>query len=131
MYRAVEVFPDKPLVKTLYPEVTTLYENFKRGATKFPQNPCLGARKLLPNGERGEYLWQNYETVNKRLLAFGSGLLNYGMAKGDHLGIYSINNVEWVIAEQACYTQGIVPISLYDTLGADAVSYILNQASIK
>jgi long-chain acyl-CoA synthetase len=76
-------------------------------------------------------LWQNYETVQKRLLAFGSGLLNYGLAKGEHLGIFSINNAEWVIAEQACYSQGIVPISLYDTLGAEAVSYILDQASIK
>ncbi len=127
----MEVFPDKPLVKTLYPEVTTLYENFKRGATKFPQNPCLGARVLLPDGERGEYFWQNYETVQKRFLAFGSGLLNYGMAKGDHLGIYSINNAEWVIAEQACYTQGLIPISLYDTLGPEAVSFILEQAEVK
>jgi hypothetical protein len=131
VYRASEVFPDKPLVKTLYPEVTTLYENFRRGATKFPQNPCLGARVVLPSGERGEYFWQSYETVQKRFLAFGSGLLNYGLAKGDHLGIYSINNPEWVIAEQACYTQGIVPISLYDTLGPDAVAFILEQAGIK
>jgi long-subunit acyl-CoA synthetase (AMP-forming) len=131
VYRASEVFPDKPLVKTLYPEVTTLYENFRRGATKFPQNPCLGARVVLPSGERGEYFWQSYETVQKRFLAFGSGLLNYGLVKGDHLGIYSINNPEWVIAEQACYTQGIVPISLYDTLGPDAVAFILEQAGIK
>jgi len=131
VYRSPEVWPDKPLAKNLYPEVTTLYENFQRGATKFPDNPCLGSRKLLPGGERGDYLWQSYATVNKRQLAVAGGLLNYGMQKGDHLGIYAQNCPEWVIAEQACYTQGIVPISLYDTLGPDAVSFILQEAEIK
>ena len=53
------------------------------------------------------------------------------METGDHLGIYAVNCPEWVIAEQACYTQGIVPISLYDTLGPDAVGYILKEAGVK
>lgn len=47
------------------------------------------------------------------------------------MGIYSINNVEWVLAEQACYVQGLIPISLYDTLGPEAVAFILDQAEIR
>lgn len=96
-----------------------------------PNNPCLGVRKILPDGERGEYFWQSYSTVQKRSRNFGAGLLNHGMERGGFLGIYSINNAEWVLAELACYTQGLVPISLYDTLGPEAVSFILNQSEIK
>lgn len=46
------------------------------------------------------------------------------------IGLFSKNRYEWVIAEQACNSQGIVTVPLYDTLGADAVSYILGQTGM-
>lgn len=131
IHRAAELGADKPLIETLYPDVTTLHENFERGVRVAPNNPCLGVRKVLADGERGEYFWQSYTTVQKRVRHVGAGLLNIGMARGDFLGIYSINNAEWVIGELATYTQGIIPVSLYDTLGPEAVAYILQQTEIK
>lgn len=95
-----------------------------------PNGPCLGVRKVLPNGERGEYFWQSYSTVQKRMHNFSSGLLNYGVKSGDFLGIFSINCAEWVIAELATYAQSVIPISLYDTLGPEAVAFIINQTEL-
>lgn len=50
--------------------------------------------------------------------------------QGATLGIYSINRAEWVIAENAAYSQKLTVVSLYDTLGAESVTYILSQAEI-
>lgn len=33
---------------------------------------------------------------------------------------------QWIIAELACYTYSMVVVPLYDTLGPDAIRYIIN-----
>lgn len=46
------------------------------------------------------------------------------------IGLFSKNRYEWVITEQACNAFGIVTVPLYDTLGAEAVGFILHQAEL-
>lgn len=46
------------------------------------------------------------------------------------LGFYSKNRIEWCIAEQACYAYSIVPVPLYDTLGAESVEYVVKQTEL-
>lgn len=38
--------------------------------------------------------------------------------------------MQWIISELACYTYSMVAVPLYDTLGAEAVIYIINKADI-
>merc|ERR1712216_810855 len=75
----------------------------------------------------------------KRSQAIGAGLVNLELCPptGDAelngrgiLGFYSKNRPEWVLAEQGCYGQSVIPVPLYDTLGADAVAYVVNQTSL-
>ena len=56
-----------------------------------------------------------------------------GMERGNaesFLGIYSQNRVEWMVAALGCWmmTNSIVP--LYDTLGPDACTFIMNQTEM-
>uniref|UniRef100_A0A667ZRD0 Long-chain-fatty-acid--CoA ligase n=1 Tax=Myripristis murdjan TaxID=586833 RepID=A0A667ZRD0_9TELE len=37
---------------------------------------------------------------------------------------------EWTISELACYTYSLVAVPLYDTLGTEAIDYIIDKASI-
>uniref|UniRef100_A0A8C4GXM6 Long-chain-fatty-acid--CoA ligase n=1 Tax=Dicentrarchus labrax TaxID=13489 RepID=A0A8C4GXM6_DICLA len=37
---------------------------------------------------------------------------------------------EWTISELACYTYSLVSVPLYDTLGTEAIDYIIDKASI-
>uniref|UniRef100_A0A4W6C0Y7 Long-chain-fatty-acid--CoA ligase n=1 Tax=Lates calcarifer TaxID=8187 RepID=A0A4W6C0Y7_LATCA len=37
---------------------------------------------------------------------------------------------EWTISELACYTYSMVAVPLYDTLGTEAIAYIIDQAAI-
>lgn len=52
-----------------------------------------------------------------------------GARKMRQLGIFSKNRVEWFVTEQAANAYGVTIIPLYDTLGDDAVRYVLNQTS--
>lgn len=117
------------LIKYLSEDAQTLYQSFQLGRRISGDSPCLGARQ----GE-GEYTWMTYNEVHKRFTDFGSGLislLNLGPNEKPFLGIYSQNRPEWVIAEQACNAYGMVCVPLYDTLGSDAVKFIVNQAEIR
>ncbi len=36
--------------------------------------------------------------------------------------------LQWTISELACYTYSLVSVPLYDTLGTEAISYILDKS---
>jgi long-chain acyl-CoA synthetase len=128
IYRNLEM-PDS-LLSQYDPEVKTLYDNFRFGVNLVPKENCLGMRKFEAEGGTGEYYWQNYETIWKRIHKFGSGLIQIGCKQFEHIGIFSRNLSEWVISEQALYSQSMVVVSLYDTLGPDSVIFIINHASL-
>ncbi|KAK2996545.1 hypothetical protein RJ639_025717, partial [Escallonia herrerae] len=45
-------------------------------------------------------------------------------------GIYGSNCPEWIITMEACNSQAITYVPLYDTLGANAVEFIINHAEL-
>lgn len=112
-----------------YEDVNTLYEAFMRGVKVSGDKPCLGWRKDYDQ----EYDWMTYNEVHERALCFGSGLIELGAeaSSENFIGIYSPNKVEWVLAEQGCNCFSLVIVPLYDTLGPEACTFIINQARIK
>lgn len=60
----------------------------------------------------------------------GSGLLHYGLAPHQTVGIYSVNCAGWVLTAEACNAYSMVTVPLYDTLGPDAVRYISGHAEL-
>jgi len=88
--------------------------------------PCLGWRE-----NDGPYRWMTYSDLRTRSLDFGAGLLKKcGLKPGSFVGLWSINQKEWIIAEEGSYCYSLVPIPLYDTLGPDASQYIINQSEL-
>lgn len=74
-------------------------------------------------------------TYNEALLRaknFGSGLISLGLRPGPQtlVGIYSQNRPEWILFEQGCYCYSLALVPLYDTLGPDACSFIINKAEL-
>uniref|UniRef100_A0AAX7STJ5 Long-chain-fatty-acid--CoA ligase n=1 Tax=Astatotilapia calliptera TaxID=8154 RepID=A0AAX7STJ5_ASTCA len=106
--RSVLLTTDSPLTH-IYDDATTLYEFFLRGARVSSKSPVI---------EQAENL--------------GSAFLHKGNSKtaDSHIGIFSQNRPEWTISELACYTYSLVSVPLYDTLGTEAISYIIDKASI-
>uniref|UniRef100_A0A8D0ADG5 Long-chain-fatty-acid--CoA ligase n=1 Tax=Sander lucioperca TaxID=283035 RepID=A0A8D0ADG5_SANLU len=117
---------DEPMTH-FYSDACTMYEVFQRGLKVSNDGPCLGSRK--PNQP---YEWQSYREVADRAEHIGSALLHRGHSHtGDKfVGIFSQNRPEWTISELACYTYSMVAVPLYDTLGTEAIGYIIDKASI-
>ncbi|KAL2609860.1 hypothetical protein R1flu_028433 [Riccia fluitans] len=113
-----------------YPEVRTLHDNLANSARVYEDCKYLGARVRREDGSAGEYKWMTYGEVGAARSAIGSALVKHGIPKGSCVGLYMINRPEWVIVEQACNSYSYVSVPLYDTLGADAVQYIINHAEI-
>ncbi|KAG2465472.1 ACSL1 ligase, partial [Polypterus senegalus] len=56
-----------------------------------------------------------------------------GVGMGDSTPPHTVTELQamdWTIAELACYTYSMVSVPLYDTLGTEAISYIIEKASI-
>ena len=47
------------------------------------------------------------------------------------IGIYSINRYEYDAVVMGGYHQNVANVALYDTLGAQAVNFIIDQTEIK
>ncbi|XP_077887162.1 long-chain-fatty-acid--CoA ligase 1 isoform X3 [Ictidomys tridecemlineatus] len=117
---------DEPLVY-FYDDVRTLYEGFQRGIQVSNDGPCLGSRK--PDQP---YEWLSYKQVAEMAECIGSALLHKGFkpSPDQFIGIFAQNRPEWVIIEQGCFTYSMVVVPLYDTLGAEAITYIVNKAEL-
>ncbi|NWH81730.1 ACSL1 ligase, partial [Piaya cayana] len=117
---------DEPLIY-YYDDVRTAYDIFQRGVQVSNNGPCLGVRK--PNQP---YEWISYKEVSDRAECVGSALLYRGFkpSHAQYIGIFSQNRPEWVIIEQGCYAFSMVVVPLYDTLGNEAITYIVNKADL-
>jgi long-chain acyl-CoA synthetase len=90
----------------------------------------LGHREIKDN-VAGPYVWESYNKVQYRVTNFGSGLRKLGLNPKEPLGIFSINNPEYVMTLLAGYQYNFIPVPLYDTFGADAIQHIINQTEMK
>ncbi|XP_054577367.1 long-chain-fatty-acid--CoA ligase 1-like [Eptesicus fuscus] len=115
------------LLVHLYDDVRTVYEGFQRGVRVSNDGPCLGSRK--PDQP---YEWLSYQQVADLSECVGSALVHKGFkaAPDQYVGIFAQNRPEWVVIEYGCFAYSMVAVPLYDTLGTEAVAYIVNNAEL-
>ncbi|KAK2530629.1 Acsl5 [Columba guinea] len=125
--RRSAILTDNNLLSYYFEDSKTLYEVFQRGLHTSGNGNCLGYRK--PNQP---YQWLTYKQVLDRAQYLGSGLLQKGCKPSPNqlIGIFAQNRPEWIISEYACYTYSMVAVPLYDTLGPEAILYIVNKGDI-
>uniref|UniRef100_A0AAZ3SUQ0 Arachidonate--CoA ligase n=1 Tax=Oncorhynchus tshawytscha TaxID=74940 RepID=A0AAZ3SUQ0_ONCTS len=118
---------DDNLMTYFHDDARTLYEVFQRGLQVSGNGPCLGYRKP---GQ--PYQWLKYKQVSNRAEHLGSGLIHRGLkpTPDTFIGIFAQNRPEWIISELACYTYSMVAVPLYDTLGHEALEFIIKKADI-
>nr|XP_026655402.1 long-chain-fatty-acid--CoA ligase 5 isoform X2 [Zonotrichia albicollis] len=125
--RRAALLTDNNLLSYYFEDAKTLYEVFQRGVSISGNGDCLGYRK-----PKQPYQWLTYKQVSDRTKYLGSGLLQKGCqpSSSQYIGIFAQNRPEWIISEYACYTYSMVAVPLYDTLGPEAIVYIVNKADI-
>ena len=62
------------------------------------------------------------------VVALSRVLKEWGIRKGDRVAILGENRPEWMIADFACVTTGIVDVPVYATLTADQTLYLLQNS---
>eukprot|EP00475_Leptophrys_vorax_P031730 TRINITY_DN4823_c0_g1_i1.p1 TRINITY_DN4823_c0_g1~~TRINITY_DN4823_c0_g1_i1.p1 ORF type:complete len:657 (+),score=64.76 TRINITY_DN4823_c0_g1_i1:125-1972(+) len=104
-----------------------MWELFNTSVQKFPANNFLGKRAVV-DGKPGPYEWDTYATVGGKVAALAAAFVKEGVKEHGKVGIYGINSPEWFMSMEACNRQSMYCVPLYDTLGAEAVTFILNHA---
>ncbi|KAM8952491.1 long-chain-fatty-acid--CoA ligase 4 [Pelodytes ibericus] len=138
-YRAVSHFDTLATIDI--PGADTLDKIFQHAVANFGNRDCLGTRELLseeneqqPNGKvfkkliQGDYKWLTYEEVNTKVNNFGSGLAALDLKPKCTVAIFCETRAEWMITAQACFKYNFPLVTLYATLGEEAVTYGLNES---
>lgn len=107
--------------------ITDMATVWNKSVAQYGNSPCCGHRAT--HGEM-PYEWVTYTQMNTRVVNFGSGVRQLGLEPGKTLGVYAKNSANWVVCEQAAYQQGLIIVSIYDTLGKDTCSYVVNHAEL-
>uniref|UniRef100_A0AAZ3NUS2 long-chain-fatty-acid--CoA ligase n=1 Tax=Oncorhynchus tshawytscha TaxID=74940 RepID=A0AAZ3NUS2_ONCTS len=137
-YRCVENFDN--LAREDFEGKDTLDKLFEHAVQRFGNTDCLGTRELLneenetqPSGKifkkliLGEYRWLSYDEVDQIISHLGSGLAALGQKPKSTIAIFCETRAEWMITAQACFRRNFPLVTLYATLGEEAVAYGLNE----
>lgn len=104
---------------------------------------CLGTRQILaeedevqPNGrifkkyKMGEYSWKSYVDVERLAASFSRGLVENGLTFRKNIVIFAETRAEWMIAAHACFKQNLTVVTIYTTLGDEAVAHGINETEV-
>jgi len=124
-----------------YDGISTACGLFAEACKKYPNNKCLGTRELIaeedeiqPNGRvfkkviLGKYIWLTYKQTAEKIKHFGSGLMAIGQQPKKNIIIFAETKAEWFIAAQSCFLYNFPVVTIYATLGDDALVYGLNES---
>ncbi|GFR48302.1 hypothetical protein Agub_g10182 [Astrephomene gubernaculifera] len=109
-------------------EFTTLFEMFEQSCAKYPNNQCLGKREKNEQGEVGPFVFKSYKEVQQEVSHVASALRALGVEPSQRVGVFGANCPEWMVAMQACNRMSMHCVPLYDSLGENAIEYIINHS---
>eukprot|EP00347_Sterkiella_histriomuscorum_P021352 403334285 len=125
----------------------TIAQAYTANASNYPNKPFLGSREKIKTVDAdgketitfGQYQWETYGDAYKTSKAVANYLVHYELCPNvtnengnfRFLAMYAKNRQEWIEADLGCALTSITVVTLYDTLGKEAIDYILNQTQMK
>nr|XP_031846206.1 long-chain-fatty-acid--CoA ligase 4 isoform X1 [Nomia melanderi]XP_031846215.1 long-chain-fatty-acid--CoA ligase 4 isoform X1 [Nomia melanderi]XP_031846221.1 long-chain-fatty-acid--CoA ligase 4 isoform X1 [Nomia melanderi] len=141
-FRSID--PPKQMHIALEREKIDTLEKMLSWVTKLHnQKKCLGTRQILaeedevqPNGrifkkyKMGEYKWKSYTEVERLTNSFSRGLKELGLTTHKNIVIFAETRAEWMIAAYGCFKQNLTVVTIYATLGDDAIAHGINETEV-
>ena len=104
-------------------------------------DPFMGTRERLPNGEFGGYKWQTWAEINEKYEAIAKGSIVLDLCpviegldedgkEWRFCGVWSKNRWEWHTTMLSTMVQRATLIGFYDSMGDASVDYCLNQTKL-
>jgi fatty-acyl-CoA synthase len=100
----------------------TLGANFDRIAATYPATEAV-----VSVHQARRY---TYRELREATDEFARGLMALGVEHGDRVGIWSTNNVEWVIAQFATPKIGAILVNINPAYRSSEASYVLQQSGV-
>ncbi|KAJ1604349.1 putative acyl-CoA synthetase [Cryptosporidium canis] len=125
------------LISNFNEKLENCWEILLHGKEVSNNGDFIGVRTPLEDGSFSEFKYVRYSYVIRKAKELGSGLLHIGGVEERHfedcntklkcVALFSKNCLNWSITEHACNAFGISTVPLYDVLGNNGLTYILNS----
>ncbi|KAL4446543.1 hypothetical protein ABPG74_005481 [Tetrahymena malaccensis] len=134
VYRSKNQFEQLKLVPD--DECTTMQDIFLRACRLYSHKSFLGTI----DASHKHYNWKNFKEIKqlaeylgsnvnqKKLFTHVNDFENINM---DLIGVFSKNREEWLVLEYSNFLYRKTMVPLYDTLGPESITYILDQTGIE
>ncbi|XP_050670351.1 long-chain-fatty-acid--CoA ligase 4 isoform X2 [Leptidea sinapis] len=124
-------------------QVTTMESMLRAAAARWQNRRCLGTRIVLseedepqPNGrvfkkyKMGDYVWRSSIELEKEAKNFAAGLRELGCQPRRNVVMFAETRAEWMVAAHGCFKQSIPVVTIYATLGDDAIAHGINETEV-
>ena len=102
---------------------TTIPEHFNRVASRFPKQDAVVS---LPQNRR-----LTYSQLIIEIDKLARGLLGMGFNKGERIGIWSTNNIEWLLLQMATARIGAVLVNINPAYREKELAYALQCSEVQ
>ncbi|XP_031491590.1 long chain acyl-CoA synthetase 8-like isoform X1 [Nymphaea colorata] len=131
------------LVEVPWEGGTNLAVVFEQSCQKHASNPFLGTRNVIKKEtttsadgrtfeklQMSDYKWLTFTETFQHASDFASGLIKLGHDKSDRAAIFAETRAEWFISLQGCFRQSITVVTIYASLGEEALVHSLNETEV-
>ncbi|KAH7332273.1 hypothetical protein KP509_20G079200 [Ceratopteris richardii] len=131
------------LLETPWEGANTLADLFEQACKMHATQKFLGTRELLkkelePTSDGrtfekvtlGRYVWLSYGEAFEQACYFASGIVALGHQKGERCAIFSETRADWIIALQGCFRHNFSVVTVYASLGEEALVHSLNETEV-
>lgn len=101
----------------------TIPEHFANIASRFPENIAVAS---LPQDQH-----LTYRDFSTRVDQLARGLLGIGFNKGDRIGIWSTNNIEWLLLQMATARIGAILVNINPAYRPKELGYALQLSEVE
>jgi long-chain acyl-CoA synthetase len=133
------------------PDITTVDQQFAAAVEKHGSRPALGVRKTVKTEEKKQkviqegkevektmkipyqtpYQWRTYNDCAAEVDKIVGGLASFGLKpQHEKIGLFAGTRPEWQLSCQACFKGGYPAVTVYPSLGADALFFALDQTKV-
>jgi len=102
---------------------TTIWSAFEKIVETYPRGEVLVS---LPQGRRF-----TYAEFHREATKLSKGLMALNIGKGDRVGIWSTNNLEWVLLQMATARIGAVLVNINPAYPAEELQHALSRARVQ
>uniref|UniRef100_A0A1J3ICP4 Long chain acyl-CoA synthetase 9, chloroplastic n=1 Tax=Noccaea caerulescens TaxID=107243 RepID=A0A1J3ICP4_NOCCA len=130
-------------VSSHWENISTLPELFEISCKTHSERFFLGTRKLISreietseDGKTfeklhlGDYEWLTFGKTLEAVCNFASGLVQIGHKSDERVAIFADTREEWLISLQGCFRRNVTVVTIYSSLGEEALCHSLNETEV-